>query len=145
VRPSPSPSSSFTLFFFFLIGYLLHLHFKCYPLSWFPLQKSPIPRPPQPCSPTHPLWLHFERYRSGDVRQRAAGRGRGVESERPVACFQSSESGRGLDCGRPRPSLIFSPQPPRTLRIEQLSTTHMCPDACVLAAHWILSKSIRCW
>ena len=34
------------LFFFsfsFFIRYFLHLHIKCYPLSWFPLQKPPIP------------------------------------------------------------------------------------------------------
>ena len=30
---------------FFFIGYFLYLHFKCYPLSWFPLQKSAIPFP----------------------------------------------------------------------------------------------------
>ena len=30
---------------FFFIGYFLYLHFKCYPLSWFPLQKPPIPCP----------------------------------------------------------------------------------------------------
>jgi hypothetical protein len=28
---------------FFLIGYFICLHFKRYPLSWFPLCKSPIP------------------------------------------------------------------------------------------------------
>jgi hypothetical protein len=26
----------------FFIRYFLYLHFKCYPLSWFPLQKLPI-------------------------------------------------------------------------------------------------------
>jgi hypothetical protein len=26
-----------------IIIYFLYLHFKCYPLSWFPLQKPPIP------------------------------------------------------------------------------------------------------
>jgi hypothetical protein len=29
----------------FLIKYFLYLHFKCYPLSWFPLRKSPPPAP----------------------------------------------------------------------------------------------------
>jgi hypothetical protein len=33
------------------------LHFKCYPLSWFPLWKPPIPSPHPPCSPNHPLPL----------------------------------------------------------------------------------------
>jgi hypothetical protein len=28
-----------------LIGYFIYLHFKCYPLSWFPLCKSPTPFP----------------------------------------------------------------------------------------------------
>jgi hypothetical protein len=42
--------------FYFLIRYFLYLHFKCYPLSWFPLQKLPIPSP-LPCSPTLPLPL----------------------------------------------------------------------------------------
>jgi hypothetical protein len=28
---------------FLLIFYFLHLHFKCYPLSWFPFWKPPIP------------------------------------------------------------------------------------------------------
>jgi hypothetical protein len=41
----------------FLIRYLLYLHFKCCPLSWFPLQKPPTPsylplftNPPTPTS-----------------------------------------------------------------------------------------------
>ena len=42
-------SSSFYIFSF-LIRYFLHLHFKCYPLFYFPLQKSPIPSPPTPAS-----------------------------------------------------------------------------------------------
>ena len=42
--------------FLLLIRYFLYLHFKCYLLSWFPLQKAPI-RSPSPCSPTHPLLL----------------------------------------------------------------------------------------
>ena len=33
-----------------------NLHFKCYPLSWFPLRKLPSP-PPSCCSPTYPLSL----------------------------------------------------------------------------------------
>ena len=32
----------FSIFILF-IRYFLHLHFKCYPLSWFPLWKPPIP------------------------------------------------------------------------------------------------------
>ena len=32
----------------FYIRYFLYLHFNCYPLSWFPLRKSPIPTPPPP-------------------------------------------------------------------------------------------------
>jgi hypothetical protein len=49
----------------FLIGYFLYLHFKCYPLSWFPpRQKKSYPILPPPASmrllswfppPTHPL------------------------------------------------------------------------------------------
>jgi hypothetical protein len=39
-----------------LIRYLLYLHFKCYPLSWFPLWKPSIIYP-LPFSPTHPLLL----------------------------------------------------------------------------------------
>jgi hypothetical protein len=31
--------------FFFLIRYFLYLHFKCYPLSWFSLWKSPLSIP----------------------------------------------------------------------------------------------------
>jgi hypothetical protein len=41
----------------FFIRYFLYLHFKCYPLSYFPLRKSPIlshltllPNPPTPTS-----------------------------------------------------------------------------------------------
>ena len=41
---------------FFLIRYFLYLHFKCYPLSWFPLRKSSI-LSPTPCLPTNPLLL----------------------------------------------------------------------------------------
>ena len=37
---------------FFLIRYFLYLQFKCYPLSWFPLQNPSIPTP-SPYSPTH--------------------------------------------------------------------------------------------
>jgi hypothetical protein len=45
---------------------LLYLHFKCYPLSWFPRCKPPIPSllplllwgwcPIHPCMPTSPPW-----------------------------------------------------------------------------------------
>jgi hypothetical protein len=45
------------LFFnLFFIGYILYLHFKCSPISWFPLQKNTLLLPPltSPCSPTHP-------------------------------------------------------------------------------------------
>ena len=45
------------LFFLFFIRYFLYLHFKCYPLSWFPLWKPPTPsllplltKPPTPAS-----------------------------------------------------------------------------------------------
>jgi hypothetical protein len=43
--------------------YCIYLHFKCYPLSWFPLHKSPIPTP-SPCLhasallPSHLLLPH---------------------------------------------------------------------------------------
>jgi hypothetical protein len=40
---------NFLFFFFFLIRYFLHLHFKCYPKSPYTL--------PMPCSPTHPFPL----------------------------------------------------------------------------------------
>ena len=45
---------------FLLIECFIYLHFKCYPLFWFPLWKPPIPFP-SPCfyegapTPTHPL------------------------------------------------------------------------------------------
>ena len=38
------------------IRYFLYLHFKCYPLSWFP-HLTPLPSIPSPCSPTYPLLL----------------------------------------------------------------------------------------
>jgi hypothetical protein len=48
---------SFNLIHSFFIRYFLYLHFKCYPLSWFPLLKPPIssslsllPNPPTPAS-----------------------------------------------------------------------------------------------
>jgi hypothetical protein len=43
------------LFFnvFLKIIYFSYLHFKCYPLSWFPLQ-NPFSPSPSLCSPTHP-------------------------------------------------------------------------------------------
>jgi hypothetical protein len=52
------PLSLFFSFFLFLfIGYFIYLQFKCYPLSWFPLRKPPIPSPLPlllwGCSPTH--------------------------------------------------------------------------------------------
>jgi hypothetical protein len=45
----------------FFIGYFLYLHFKCYPLSWFPLQKHTLPLFPPPLplltnSPTPTSW-----------------------------------------------------------------------------------------
>ena len=48
---------------FFLIGYFIYLHFKCYPLSQLPLCKTPIPSPSS-CFyegaplPTHPISSH---------------------------------------------------------------------------------------
>jgi len=33
----------------FLLG-IFYLHFKCYPLSWFPIHKSPLSSPPPPSS-----------------------------------------------------------------------------------------------
>jgi hypothetical protein len=49
---------------FFFIGYFIYLNFKCYPLSSFPLSKSPIPSPPhlllEGAPPlTHPLPTHL--------------------------------------------------------------------------------------
>jgi hypothetical protein len=54
--------------FLFFITYFLYLHFKCYPLSLFPLQKSPIPSllpllpyPPTPIpGPGIPLYWGIE-------------------------------------------------------------------------------------
>jgi hypothetical protein len=47
-------------FLFFLIGYFLYLHFKCYPLSWFSLQNpstpSPLPLLTNPPTPTSWPW-----------------------------------------------------------------------------------------
>jgi hypothetical protein len=40
----------------FFIRYFLYLHFKYYPLSWYPLCKPSIPSTSH-CSPTHPLLL----------------------------------------------------------------------------------------
>ena len=69
-------SSLFSFFFFFnFIRYFLPLHFKCYPLSKFPLRKSPIPsqavlpKPPTPASwPCHsPVLGHII-----SARQRAS-------------------------------------------------------------------------
>ena len=66
----------FSFFFFFnFIRYFLPLHFKCYPLSKFPLRKSPIPsqallpKPPTPASwPSHsPVLGHII-----SARQRAS-------------------------------------------------------------------------
>jgi hypothetical protein len=38
------------IYYLFVTGYFIYLHFKCYPLSWFPLLKCPIPsHPPSPC------------------------------------------------------------------------------------------------
>ena len=47
---------SFLFFFENFIRYFLYLHFKCYPLSLFPLQNPQSPCP-SPCSATHPLLL----------------------------------------------------------------------------------------
>ena len=54
IKPLISTYSFFLLF----IGYFPYLHFKCYPLSKTPLQKSPTQYPPPASmkySPTHPL------------------------------------------------------------------------------------------
>ena len=45
------------------LGYFIHLHFKCYPSSWFPLHKTPIPPTPlcfykNAPPPTYPLPMH---------------------------------------------------------------------------------------
>jgi hypothetical protein len=42
---------------FFFIRYFLYLHFKCYLLSWFPLQKTPLSPPPLTHQPTHSCFL----------------------------------------------------------------------------------------
>jgi hypothetical protein len=47
-------------FFFIIIRYCLHLHFKCYALSWFPLWKPPIPHPlPLLTNPPTPATLSW--------------------------------------------------------------------------------------
>jgi hypothetical protein len=43
--------------FIFLIRYFLHLHFKCYPLSLFPLWESLIPNCHPASQPTHSRFL----------------------------------------------------------------------------------------
>ena len=49
---------SFGLSFVF-IRYFLYLHFKCYPLSWFPSGKLTVPSPLHLLTnvPTTPFWL----------------------------------------------------------------------------------------
>ena len=48
------------IFSFFFIRYFLYLHFRCYPLSWFPLWKTPISSPlpllTNPPTPTSWPW-----------------------------------------------------------------------------------------
>jgi hypothetical protein len=41
------------LFYYIIIRYFLYLHFKCYPLSWFPLQKPLSSSPPPAHQPTY--------------------------------------------------------------------------------------------
>jgi hypothetical protein len=54
VSPSP-PSFYFSFYHYYLIGYLLYLHFKCFSRS--PLRKHPIPSPPtHPSTPVFPPW-----------------------------------------------------------------------------------------
>jgi hypothetical protein len=55
--PHLATSVCWPFFFFFFISYFLHLHFKVYPLSKFPLQKSPIPSPNPVQQPTHSCFL----------------------------------------------------------------------------------------
>jgi hypothetical protein len=68
---------SICMFFFIIIGYFLYLHFKCYPLSRFPLSQKPPSSSPLPlllcgCSSTHPptptspplIPLHWRIYRA---------------------------------------------------------------------------------
>jgi hypothetical protein len=48
------------LVFSFLLVDFLYLHFKCFPISWSPLQKTPIPFTLPPVSMRvipHPLWF----------------------------------------------------------------------------------------
>ena len=62
----------------FFIGHFIHLHFKCYPLSRFPLPETPeliLPPPasvegaPPPC--THPLTPTFLPWHSPTLQHRA--------------------------------------------------------------------------
>jgi hypothetical protein len=50
------------------IRYFLYLHFKCYPPSWFPLRKPPIPSPlplhtHQPTPASWPWHSHTQEHR----------------------------------------------------------------------------------
>jgi hypothetical protein len=48
----------FDIFVFIFIRHCLYLHFKCYPLSWFPLQK-PLSHPPTPTPAHQPIHSCF--------------------------------------------------------------------------------------
>jgi hypothetical protein len=45
ISSAPNPYHLLIILIIMISIYFLYLHFKCYPLSWFPLQKPPIPSP----------------------------------------------------------------------------------------------------
>jgi hypothetical protein len=68
-------------FLFVLIWYFLYLHFKCYPCSWFPLQKTPFPYPlPLPLL-TNPLTPAFWPWHFPTLRHRAF---KGLRASLPI-------------------------------------------------------------
>jgi hypothetical protein len=54
MRLDKTGPTSFKIF----IRYFLHLHFKCYPLSWFPSEKPLLLSPPL-CPAYQPTYSHF--------------------------------------------------------------------------------------
>jgi hypothetical protein len=60
--------------FIYFIGYFLYLHFKCFPLSWFLLWKTPFPYSPYPVPPPlahQPTHSHFLALAFPTLRHRA--------------------------------------------------------------------------
>jgi hypothetical protein len=101
---------SMTLFFsyFPFIGYFLYLHFKCYPLSQFPL-RNPLSHPPFSCFyegvhlPTHPL--SFPSLAFPYTRASSLHRTKGLSSHSCLIRPSSSTYATGA-MGRPNPDTI---------------------------------------